>query len=322
MKFSLSPIRLDLIVNWKLSRNESAHKVNFIFKIIEGDYEFCSEIAPNIRYGETQEKIEKDFEYFIQAYNSSADLNELLYGHDFCHSFQFAVESAFTHKKAFDNNQSVWDYLGLKKENDLFTSFSVPIMDEYNLVQYLKKLKHFKFIKIKVNQDNASDFVSFIAKNTSAALRIDANEGWSDLDSYKRFEKEVVKYNIQFIEQPFSASMVDDYIALKKDSEFEIMADESIEQNIDWDLLQKQFHSVNIKLMKAGGYQKAISLAQNAKKRGMKTMIGCMIETGLGISCAMNIASLFDYFDLDGSLLIKNDPFSLVEQRDGMLNLV
>ncbi len=126
---------------------------------------------------------------------------------------------------------------------------------------------------------------------------------------------------MQFIEQPFAANMVDEYMALKPQSAFEIMGDESIEQNVDFESLAKQFHSINVKLMKAGGYSKAIDLLTGARAHGLKTMLGCMIETSLGISSAIHLSSLADYFDLDGSLLIKKDPFNLITESSGSISL-
>lgn len=321
MNFSLDKIKLDLKVNWKLSRNETLFKENYIFKIHHPTGEYIGEVAPNIRYGETSDKIESDFQKFLEDFKKNSDIYSFLYSKDYSHSFQFAVESAFTHLNAHLEAKSIEKFLGLNESHSVDTSFSVPIMDESLLQDYLKNLSRFKYIKIKVNQENAIDFVKQIAKYTNASLRVDANEGFSDFDSYKRFEKEISNYNIQFVEQPFKSSMVDEYIKLKKESQFEIMADESIEQNVDFDELSKQFHSINVKLMKAGGFKKAISLLQEARRRNMKTMIGCMIETSLGIGCALRLTSLGDYFDLDGSLLIKKDPFNFIEESNGSLSI-
>lgn len=321
MKFELEKIVLDLKVNWKLSRNESLTKTNFIFKIIEDDMVYMGEIAPNIRYHETSEKILRDFDHFQSSYSPSIPLEKILYESNFSHSFQFAVESAFTHRNSQMNLRSIKDFLHLPEINEVETSFSVPIMDESLLGNYLKQLSRFKFIKIKTNQDNAIRFVKTIASKTNAILRVDGNEAWEDFDLYKKFEEQVKHLNIQFVEQPFKAKMVDEYIALKKNSLFEIMADESIEQEVDFDLIEQQFHSINVKLMKAGGYQKAIALLKEAKKRKMKTMLGCMIETSLGISCALQLAGLADYYDLDGSLLIKKDPFNFIQESNGSLSL-
>jgi L-Ala-D/L-Glu epimerase len=75
-----------------------------------------------------------------------------------------------------------------------------------------------------------------------------------------------------------------------------------------------------MKLMKAGGYMNGLKILNEARKHGLKTMIGCMIETTLGISSAMNICSNINYIDLDGSFIIKNEPFKLITENNGRLN--
>ena len=128
------------------------------------------------------------------------------------------------------------------------------------------------------------------------------------------------KINIQFVEQPMPASMKDEYIYLRKKSPIEIIADESVETVADFNELSKMFHGINVKLMKASGYGNAIDLLKSAKSYKMKTMIGCMIESSLAIYSALNITSLVDYIDLDGSLLVANEPFGLITESDGLLS--
>jgi L-Ala-D/L-Glu epimerase len=322
MHFSLEKIQLDLKVNWKLSRNETLFKENYILKIHIDDKVFLGEVAPNVRYHENQQRIIENFETLNNLYSNGQTIPEILTNdHHFAHSFQFALNSAYTQYLAHLKGQNLWQYFNLDKPKPIATSYSVPIMQEEQLGSYLATLSRFKYIKIKVNQENAISFVKSIAAKTSAPLRIDGNEAWSDFDQYKKFEESVKDCHIQFIEQPFKASMIDDYIQLKKKSHFEIMADESIEQKVDFELIQKQFHSINVKLMKAGGLDHAINLLVTARQYGLKTMLGCMIETSLGISQAIYLSSLADYYDLDGSLLIKNDPFNLIHEKDGYLSL-
>jgi L-alanine-DL-glutamate epimerase-like enolase superfamily enzyme len=174
-----------------------------------------------------------------------------------------------------------------------------------------------------VNQDIAAALVLEVAKHFKGKLRIDGNEAWSDLPSYLAFEKVLRenKIKVEFIEQPFKASDVKLYKELFPVSHYPLMADESITESADFEDLKSMFHMINIKLMKTGSFFKAIDFLKAAREQGMQTMLGCMIETSLGISQAMALASLADFFDLDGCLLIKEDPFSLVELREGKLYL-
>lgn len=125
------------------------------------------------------------------------------------------------------------------------------------------------------------------------------------------------------MEQPFAANNKDAYLSTKGRCPFEVMADESIEDDADFTELSQMFDSINIKLMKTGGYQKALSLIKEGKKHKMKVMLGCMIESSLGISNALRLGGLADYFDLDGALLVKNDPFEgLLKEKEGRLALI
>ena len=98
-----------------------------------------------------------------------------------------------------------------------------------------------------------------------------------------------------------------------------IFADESVQDGRIIDDFQLGFHGINVKLSKAGGYYKAQRQLKEARELGLKTMLGCMVESSLGISCAMNIAHGVDYFDLDGFLLLKEDPMKLVYEEMGKL---
>ena len=116
--------------------------------------------------------------------------------------------------------------------------------------------------------------------------------------------------------------MVEEYFELRKISKYELMADESLLLDFNGEKFQKMFHGINVKIMKTRGVENAKKLLLKAKKFGLKTMVGCMIESSLGISEALHLASLCDYIDLDGSLLLKNDPYAhLIKEENGRLTL-
>ena len=166
------------------------------------------------------------------------------------------------------------------------------------------------------------EFLEEIKKHTNKKLRIDANEGFDSLSEFLRFEEAIKDFNIEFIEQPFPVHFKQEYKELKKQSIFEIIADESVEDDFHPEELCEMFHGVNIKLMKAGGLLRAKELLEKAKSYGLKTMIGCMIESSLGISEALYLAHLADYLDLDGHLLISNDPYpDMIEFKNGFLKI-
>lgn len=322
MKLNIEHFKLYLKVNWKLSRNEALHKDNFVITLSNNGLEGRGEVAPNIRYGETPESILNDFNG-LPSFSSPEEMIKYCLDSNLAHSLKCGLNCAATELIAKKSSKSIEEVLGISvSESPLLTSISVPIMESSLLDGYLSGLKRFSFVKVKVGEENAVGLVRAISKITSRPLRIDANEGFTSAENFLSFAKDVENCNIQFVEQPFPAADVESYKKIRGQCSFEIMADESIEDHADFSQLAQLFDSVNIKLMKTGGYHKALELIAQAKKHGMKVMLGCMIESSLGIACAMRLASLGDYFDLDGSLLIKDDPFGLIEEKEGRLTLL
>jgi len=306
MDYKLEPIQLDLKVTWKISRNASTHKENFILS--RDDY--ASEIAPNIRYDETPALIKSHFKELAKA-------TEMKY--HWCSSFQSAINNILL-KQEFHGD--LFKALKLPRIDNVETSFSIPIMEIEDVQNYLKTNDQFHIYKLKVSDSKSLELLKEVVKHTDKPIRIDANEGFKSLDDYLKFEKEITKMNIQFIEQPFPVSMIDEYYKLKPISKFEIIADESVLLDFSGEKFLKMFHGINVKIMKARGLENAKRLLVKAKQFGLKTMVGCMIESSLGISEGLVLASLCDYVDLDGSLLVKNDPYeNLIVVKDGKLSL-
>ena len=182
------------------------------------------------------------------------------------------------------------------------------------------RLNRFKFLKLKIGEEESEEKVKEILKHFDGQIRLDANESFNDPDEVVRFIQRIDDINrIQFIEQPLPAHFHDEALYLKENLNLEIIADESVTHQDITDYYKKRFDGINIKLMKSGSYLKAIKQINDTKKMGLKVMIGCMIETSLSISAAMVIANGADYIDLDGCLLIKEDPFSFLGEENGRL---
>lgn len=306
MDYKLEKIKLDLKVDWKISRNSSTFKENFILS--RGDY--ASEIAPNIRYQEDTKLIESHFKELGKA-------KEMKY--HWCSSFQSAINNILLKQECAGD---LYKGLSLPRVDNLETSYSIPIMDPAEVASYLEMNSEYSIYKLKVCDESALKLLKEVVKFTDKSIRIDANEGFKSLEEYLTFEKEISSFNIQFVEQPFAVSMKEEYKALKPVSKFEIIADESVLLDFNGEQFQSMFHGINVKTMKARGLENSKRLLVKAKEFGLKTMIGCMIESSLGISEAMSLASLCDYIDLDGSLLVKNDPYrGSIKVENGKLSL-
>lgn len=316
---------LILKYNWKISRNESVTKNNFFLQITDGTNSGSGEVAPNIRYGETPQLIKDQFDFFLKngasGIKSLDDLQNLLNFTQICNSLRFGIESAYIHFLSKIQNLPVYSFLGLDEPKNIFTAYTLPIMQIGEIQAFYKQhqLERFKYLKLKINSENGFDLLKEVRKLSTQSIMIDANESWQNVEELIKFLEKIKKDNIVFVEQPLPYNFEAEYKYLKQNSTLDIFADESITDKADFSNLREQFHGINMKLMKSGSYLNGIRLLKDAKKHGLKTMIGCMIETSLGISSAMNLCSLTDYNDLDGFFVIDNEPFNLITEKKGQL---
>lgn len=325
MIWNIEEKKLPLKFTWKISRNSSDEKTNLFIKLSDSGIDSFGEIAPNIRYGETVDSILEQFDDFKNNYNPEIlnidEFTSFLDSLNLFHSLRFGLESAYINLLCKKQNITPAQYFNLELPEEIPTSFSVPIVDISDIKDFVSSLKRFKSLKIKVNAETGLEMVNEVVRYTDQKLRIDGNEAWNDVNELIAFIEKIKDYNIEFIEQPMPSKLVEEYKYLKPLCPFDLIADESIEDKGDYTELKQQFHGVNMKLMKAGGYINGLKILNQARKNNLKTMIGCMIETSLGIYSAYNLSKNVDYLDLDGFLIIKDDPFNMVKEKDGLLYL-
>ncbi len=324
-QWSLEKLILDLKFDWTISRNSSQVKTNFIVKIKDDEVEGLGEIAFNIRYGESAELIEEGFSRFLeecqQEVTQVGHLIALLDRLDLPQSLRFGIESAFVHYLSNMSQMSPYEILNVPKGQSVNTSFSIPIMDIGKIGSFIEdhQINRFKSLKIKVNQDNAFDMLFECRQHFAGKIRIDANEAFRDPDAVLKLCEIIEDQPIEFLEQPLHADLHEEQKYLKSKCPFILIGDESITSGRVHQFYKERFDGVNIKLMKSGGYFNAIKQIKDAKEMGLLVMIGCMVESSLGINSAMQLSGLGDFFDLDGFLLIKGDPFRYVYEENGRI---
>ena len=327
--WSIEWIELPLKYTWKLSRNQTDVKYNAIIRFESDGVSGIGEVAPNIRYNETQERVNLEFENFkLQNFKVESEqfLNSELDQMQMCPALRFGIESAFIHFLAAKKQCSVNQYLGFPDPIlPVPISFTLPIMEIGSIADFIKthQLHRFSFLKVKVDAENAADLLIESQKRFEGKIIVDGNEAWRNPDDLLDKLSKVQKKNKQLvlIEQPFPAILIDEYRYTFLNSPLPLFADESLHGLENLEDLTKQFHGINMKLMKAGGYRKGIDILNQAQKLKFKTMIGCMVETGLGISSALRLTLNADFVDLDGFLIPKNNPFPFVDEKNGMLSL-
>lgn len=323
--WSIDSLTLDLLYTWRISRNATDSKTNLIVTVTDGIYSGRGEAAPNIRYQETPGLIHEQFRSIQSSLNGCdpENISSVLSASPLLNPLRFAVESAAVHFLSSRDNRPVYDILGIPETTARGISFTIPIMDTGRIKDFYSTLmlQRFPYVKLKINADDGTEAVRYLSGFTGSKIMVDANEAYRDVDQAIRFLESIRKFPVEFVEQPIPAGMEEEALYMKKYSPFPLFADESIRSDADFSLLCRQFDGVNIKLMKTGGYFTAINLLREARQSGMKTMIGCMVETTLGISAGLRMAVLSDYADLDSFLLLKDEPFDLVTESEGVIAL-
>jgi L-alanine-DL-glutamate epimerase-like enolase superfamily enzyme len=320
LSLTYKPIRLNLKHAWTIARGSSEYKDNIVVQVENDGITGYGEVAPNVRYGESPESTMEVLERAVPLF-AKWDPWQFV---DLGHAIQELDAAQTAAKAALDIALMDWvtksldvpmyRYLGLDKAKAPMTSFSIGIDAPEIIKQKVQEAEEYPLLKVKLGGDRDEEIISTIRSVTDKPLFVDANEGWKDKQEALEKVQWLEPQGVQIIEQPMPADMLDK-------STLPIIADESVKTGRDIPLLAKAFDGINIKLMKSGGLQEALRMIGLARAMDLKVMLGCMVETSIAISAAASISPLVDYADLDGNLLITNDPYEGVEVHDGQLML-
>jgi L-alanine-DL-glutamate epimerase-like enolase superfamily enzyme len=239
-------------------------------------------------------------------------------------SAKCALNIALVDAAAKQARQPVYDYfkLGFREQHHV-TSFSIGIDRPEVIRKKVLAAAPYPVLKLKVGvPDDHAILAALREVAPDKPVRVDANEGWKTREhALERIEWLARDGHIQFVEQPMPQNTDPRDLAwLKERSPLPLLADESYHSARDTAHCAECFHGVNVKLVKAGGVSAGCEALTAARAAGLKTMIGCMIETSVLISAAAHLAELCDYLDVDGNLLTTNDPYAGVTARNGILS--
>ncbi len=170
--------------------------------------------------------------------------------------------------------------------------------------------------KIKLGSEHDLAIVRALREKTRAVFRIDANTGWTAAQTIA-YAPELKRLGVEFIEQPLRAEDWKGMEQVSRRCALPVIADESCQAEGDIDRCHGYFQGVNIKLMKCGGLTPARRMIERARQLGLKVMVGCMTESSVGISAIAQLLPLLDYVDMDGALLLSNDPAEGVWLSEG-----
>jgi L-alanine-DL-glutamate epimerase-like enolase superfamily enzyme len=212
----------------------------------------------------------------------------------------------------------VWRLLGLRREGPP-TSWTIWLGDPDDMARRAEKVAgRFKRLKLKLGARDGHDVerVRAVRGVSEVPLQVDVNEYWT-LDEALDAVPQLAELGVEYCEQPLPAGD-EGGARLKRASPIPIYVDEDCHTLGDVAACAERAHGINIKLAKSGGIREAVRMAHAARALGLHVMLGCMLESGLGIAAAAQVASLCDHVDLDGNLLLAQDPWPGVEFTNGV----
>ncbi|GGQ99222.1 dipeptide epimerase [Deinococcus ruber] len=284
------------------------------------------EAAPNAFYGETRATVEAVLPTLQSSLQDPWDWEGLharlsaVFPHHHP-SVKCALEMAALEWCALSAGVPVWKLLGLSPSPIPESSYTVSIAELPEMRRQAREAVQQGYGVLKVKLGTARD-VQIVEQLREEApgvrLRIDANAAWSRHQA-KRMLEVLDAAQVELVEQPLAAHDLEGHADLRRLSKVPIMADESLHHVSDVPALSRSFDAVNLKLAKLGGPLQTLSALRTARALGMSVMMGCMIESSLGIAAAAALAGLCDWADLDGALLLADDPFSGLEWNAGTL---
>ncbi len=330
VKLKFHRLELQLAHTWAISRSPGTNVFKTVIVELTSDDGTVGlgEAAPIWRYHESADTVEAFCRRVDASRLSFDDIAGSMKYLDSLSLRDMAAKCAFNvallDGAAKRERKPLHDFLGPNfQENQHVTSFTIGIASPTMIRKKALAAEQFPILKMKVGV--AADKANMAALREVAPtkwVRVDANEGWKTKEqALEMIEWLASDKHVQFVEQPLPAKTpMKDWAWLKERSPLLIFADESYHRAADAVRCAECFHGVNVKPVKTGGISAAVEALRVARKLGLKTMIGCMIETSNLISASAHLAGLCDYLDLDGNLLITNDPYLGVTSENGILS--
>ncbi len=282
------------------------------------------EAAPNAFYGETVATVQAVLPALLECLQDPWDWDGLhaRLGAVFPHhhpSAKCALEMAALEWCAHSAGVPVWRLLGLSPSPIPESSFTVSLAELPDMRRQAREAVNAGHgtLKVKLGTDRDVQIVEALREEAPAArLRVDANAAWSRTEARRMLEV-LDAAQVELLEQPLAAADLEGHAELRRFSHLPIMADESLHHVSDIPALSRSFDAVNLKLAKLGGPLQALRALRTARALNMDVMMGCMIESSLGIAAGVHLAGLCDWADLDGALLLADDPYSGLEWQAG-----
>jgi len=322
MHVRVEPITLDLVSPFRIAHGTSVARDNVLVHIGDGEHEGIGEAAPVRQHHETQASV---LEYLAALPSLGADpfpLEEILAAlPPGSQAARAAVDIALHDLVGKKLGIPLYRLFGLNPDSAPPTSFTIGIgTAEEVQAKAREAAKQFPILKLKLDGDHHLDLVRSVRAVTDARLVADANCGWT-VDQALQLIPALADLGLEWIEQPLPEEDLDGMRRIREASPIPLFADEPVRTARDIPRLAGSVDGVNIKVMKAGGLREALRMIAVARAHDLQVMLGCMVETSVGITAAAHLAPLVDWADLDGNLNLTRDPFVGMRTEQGRLVL-
>jgi L-alanine-DL-glutamate epimerase-like enolase superfamily enzyme len=326
-KIETEVLRINLRHTWTTVMSSSEFRETLQLHYTRDGVTGYGEGAPIVRYNEDPRGAQKAVEA-QRAFLEAADPWEF---EKVMREMNRRVEGQWAAKAAVDIalmdwigkklNVPLYRYFGLDPREAPITTFSIGVDTPEVTKQKVREADAFPVLKIKVGLKTDEATIEAVRSVTKKPLRVDANEGWTDKEEAVRKINWLETQGVEFVEQPMPAAMAEEIRWVRSRVHLPIIADEAALHPDVVPKLVDTYDGVNVKLDKCGGILEAYRMIQIAKALKMKTMLGCMVSTSVSVTAAAHLSPLVDYADLDGNLLIANDPYNGVRVEKGKLIL-
>lgn len=305
---------LPLKHTFRISREAHNIQPTFVVELVEEGQHGFGEATTNSYYGITTDSMRGSLENVRQRLESAsltatspedlwASLAEELSDDPFT---LCAIDQAANDLWGKLQGKPLHKLWGLSLENLPASCYTIGIDSIDVMRAKLNEVPGWPVYKIKLGTNDDIAIIKALRDDTDAVFRVDANCGWKVEEAIDNSHA-LKELNVEFIEQPLTATRWDDHRRLFEASALPILADESCLVESDVAKCEGHFHGVNIKLVKCGGLTPARRMIADAKARGLSVMVGCMTESTVGISAIAQLLPMLDYVDMDGAELLSED---------------
>lgn len=302
------------------------HKTVLVVELEHDGRVGCGEIVPSALYGQSLEGCEAVLnEWAAQPGEDPLEIvpiiDRLVARHDAQRAAIAGIDSALHDWAGRRLGLPVWKLLGLRRPV-CRTTFTIGVAGPEETRQKVHEAlaAGYEALKVKVGVEGDEQTLAMIREVFDGPLYLDANEGWSAAQAGARL-RALARFCPTLIEQPLHREEWRAFGELRAAGVAPIYADESCERIGDVVRLAGRVDGVNIKFTKCGGIREALRMIHVARALGLGVMLGCFVSSSLAIAPALSLASLANHADLDGHLLLAEDPFSGIARRGSTLSL-